>query len=118
MYESVCSPSARSPYKSQINFKLVVYLSEHVKYIAVYAKIFPELEFAKAVNHFKKLNDEDIRIIKAEAIFVVDYSAPASDLPIKVKGSKYPISHVLYSKVREVHRAYFDVPVLLRLYGR
>ena len=83
-----------------------MYLSEYMENVAEYAKTVPESESVKAVKYFKQLINKEIQIIKVETVFVVDYSTSASDLLVKVEGSKYPMSHVLYSKVREVRKVH------------
>lgn len=81
--------------------KSVVYMSEYVEDVVAYAKNLPNTkEMAKALKYFRKLQPEDIAILQAEAMFVVEYCSPISELLLKVEGSHYPMAHTLYSEVR------------------
>lgn len=76
------------------------YLYEYVEDVVEYAKSLPE--DVRAVQYFKKLSDEDIRIIQAEAAFVLEYGSPVSELLLLIEGSKYPLAHLLYPKIRKL----------------
>ena len=76
------------------------YLYEYVEDLAEYAKSLSE--DVRAINYFKKLSDEDIKIVQAEAAFVMEYCSPVSKLLLLIEGSKYPLAHLLYPKVREL----------------
>lgn len=86
----------------------VVYLRNYVEDVAAYAKIILESESIKPVDYFKKLSKEDVAIIEAEATFVVEYCTPVSDLLVQVEASKVSLCHLLYGKIKDVHKVFFN----------
>lgn len=84
----------------------VQYVSEYVEDIYNYAKGLPESDSPRSVKYFKKLSEEDIKIIKAEADFVVEYCTPVCDLIEFLEGSHYPMAHTLHSRVNELKNVF------------
>ncbi|XP_034232068.1 uncharacterized protein LOC117640011 [Thrips palmi] len=85
--------------------KSVQYISVYLEDIADYAKTVPENE-VKSVQYFKKLNAEDLKVIKTEADFVEEYCASVCDLILYLEGSLYPMSHLVYSKVSVIQKVF------------
>lgn len=84
----------------------VEYLAEYVEDVVAYAKTIPDSDAVKSVQYFKKLTNEDVNIIKCEAIFTVDYCTPVTALLTKLESSKIAFSHNLYSSIREVQKVF------------
>lgn len=62
----------------------------------------PFNEYAVSVKYFKELSNEDIRILKAEAVFVKDYCGPIDDTLLLLEGLKYSTAHMLYLVIEEL----------------
>lgn len=69
-------------------------------------KLYLILKILSLYNILKKLSAEDLKVIKTEADFVVEYCTSVCDLILFLEGSLYPMSHLVYSKVNEIRKVF------------
>ncbi|XP_026290182.2 uncharacterized protein LOC113214890 [Frankliniella occidentalis] len=86
--------------------KSVQYISTYLEDVTNYAKTIPESEKVNSVQYFKKLSADDLKVIKTEADFVVEYCSSVCDLILFLEGSLYPMAHVVYSKVNDIKKVF------------
>lgn len=85
--------------------KSVDYLVDYLPDVIEYAKTVTDKK-VQSVKYFKGLSDEDVSIILAEATFMKEHSTPMYNLVLLLEGSKYPMAHRLYPKLRELLSTY------------
>lgn len=76
------------------------YLELYIEDVVEYAKSLPD--DVKSVKYFKALTPEDVLIIAAEATFVREHGTCVYETLRLFEGSKYPLAHKLYPKLKKL----------------
>jgi len=80
-----------------------VYLGEYLEDICAYVETLPVDERDSSnVRYFDSLTAEDVEVILTEAAFVKEYNESVCNLLALVEGTRYPMAHKLYPKLKEL----------------